>query len=82
MFNMDVSSDDNIFSELMMTIWTNFAKYGDPSIKGQLDWPEFNSSSEFYVVLDSEVEIKKSLRKEKLTLINEAYDRSRPLYGN
>ena len=82
MFNMDVSSDDNIFSELMMTIWTNFAKYGDPSIKGQLDWPEFNSSSEFYVVLDSEVEIKKSLRKEKLTLINEAYDLSRPIYGN
>ena len=33
-FNMLSRPEDEVFSDLMMTIWTNFAKTGNPSVVG------------------------------------------------
>ena len=34
-----ISSVGRKISENMMTIWTHFAKTGDPSVKGLIEWP-------------------------------------------
>ena len=59
----------------MMEIWTSFAKNGIPSIDTD-EWPEFESNYQKYVLLDENIEVKQGLRAEKVTLINEAYDRA------
>ena len=60
----------------MMELWTSFAKNGIPSI-ATTEWPEFESNYQSYVLLDENIEVKQGLRAEKVTLINEAYDRVR-----
>ncbi|XP_052805383.1 fatty acyl-CoA hydrolase precursor, medium chain-like [Mya arenaria] len=39
-------------SERMMTFWTNFAKYGNPSGNDTVRWPEFELDSMKHLVLD------------------------------
>ena len=75
-FNIDLSERDLKFSQVMMEIWTSFAKNGIPSINTK-EWPEFESNNQKYVLLDENIEVKQGLRAKKITLINEAYDRVR-----
>ena len=77
MFSIDVTQEDLVFSQLMMEIWTNFAKTGNPKIEGKLDWPEYTVDSRNYLILGKTIENRKGLREEKVNLINEAYERSR-----
>ena len=77
MFSIDVTQEDLVFSQLMMEIWTNFAKTGNPKIEGKLDWPEYTVDSRNYLILGKTIENRKGLREEKVNFINEAYERSR-----
>lgn len=52
---------DDAVIERMLTIWTNFAKTGDPSIPGEVDYPLYNAASESYVELSSGADIKAGL---------------------
>ena len=45
----------------MMTIWTNFAKTGNPSIDGEISYPIYNATSESYVELTDIAEAKSHL---------------------
>jgi para-nitrobenzyl esterase len=49
--------DDKV-SEVMATIWTRFAKTGDPSVKGLLDWPAYDAASDRYLYITDQLEIK------------------------
>ncbi len=40
---------DEVVIDRMLTIWTNFAKTGDPSIPGEIDYPLYNAATESYV---------------------------------
>ncbi|MDY3196889.1 MAG: carboxylesterase family protein [Pseudomonadaceae bacterium] len=44
--------------ERMMTMWTNFAKTGDPSIPGKLEFPLYDAQARRYVEMDTEVSVK------------------------
>ena len=77
MFNIDVSEDDLIFSQLMMDMWTNFAKTGNPVPNGKINWPNYTEESKDYLILGKTINNKKGLREEKVKLINEAYEKSR-----
>ena len=77
MFNIDVSEDDLIFSQLMMDMWTNFAKTGNPVPDGKFNWPNYTEESKDYLILGKTINNKKGLREEKVKLINEAYEKSR-----
>ncbi|WP_181919240.1 carboxylesterase family protein [Alkalilimnicola ehrlichii] len=49
---------DNIVIDRMLTIWTNFAKTGNPSIPGELDYPLYESGPQMYVELSADAEVK------------------------
>jgi para-nitrobenzyl esterase len=42
----------------MMQIWTNFAKTGDPSIKGVVDWPAYKETTDQYLHIAETLEVK------------------------
>ena len=42
--------DDEV-SQNTMTMWTNFAKTGDPSVTGLIDWPAYTTTNDAYVEL-------------------------------
>ena len=50
------ATDDAVI-ERMMTMWTNFAKTGDPSIPG-VEFPLYDSQSQRYVEMDAEATVK------------------------
>jgi len=46
--SMEYGADDVTIEELMMTMWTNFAKTGNPSTES-LDWPVYTESADTFV---------------------------------
>jgi len=82
MFKIDVSKEDLIFSQLMMDMWTNFAKTGNPIPEGDFNWPNYTKGSQDYLILGKTIENRKGLREEKVKLINEAYEKSRIIISN
>jgi len=55
---------DEVVTERMLTIWTNFAKTGNPSISGEIDYPEYDAQTQQYVELSDVAEVKSSLANE------------------
>jgi enterochelin esterase family protein len=45
------SATDRVISDVMVTYWTNFAKYGDPNGKGIAQWPAFSDAHPTYMYL-------------------------------
>lgn len=76
-FNVDDVPPEREFSALMMDIWTNFAKTGNPSVEGIIDWPAYDPADPKHVVLGSDVYVTGALRKEKIEFITEAYRKQR-----
>lgn len=52
---------DQAVIDRMLTIWTNFAKAGDPSIEGDIDYPLYDAASESYVEIGANSEAKTGL---------------------
>jgi para-nitrobenzyl esterase len=40
---------DTAVIDLAMTLWTNFAKTGNPSIAGRLNWPAYTPANDSFV---------------------------------
>lgn len=55
------STADVAMTQTIMTLWTNFAKNGDPSIPGVLDWPPYTTSSDTFLEIGDVLEIKTGL---------------------
>jgi carboxylesterase type B len=53
-----ISSVDRKISENMMTIWTHFAKTGDPSVKGLIEWPAWDKSHDQYLYISETLEVR------------------------
>lgn len=52
---------DSEVIERMLTIWTNFAKTGDPGIPGTLEYPQYDAAAQQYVEIGAETEVKSGL---------------------
>ena len=46
--SMEYGADDEVISDLTMTLWSNFAKTGNPSTDG-LDWPPYTNANDTFV---------------------------------
>ena len=55
-------TDDKI-SDMMASIWASFAKTGDPSVKGLLEWPAYDATSDKYAYFTDRAEIKSGFSK-------------------
>ena len=58
-----VTDVDRKVSEEMMSMWTQFAKTGDPSVKGLIDWPAYEASTDQYLYIADPLEVKSSFSK-------------------
>jgi para-nitrobenzyl esterase len=53
--SMQYGADDATVSELMMTMWTHFAKTGDPS-PSSLQWPAYTEANDTYLEIRQDTE--------------------------
>jgi len=53
-----LTEDDQQVSEAMMSMWAQFAKTGDPSIEGLIDWPVWDPTGDQYLDIAWPLEVK------------------------
>ena len=64
---------DHAFSDLMASIWTQFAKTGNPNGEGLPEWPAYTRENEAYMELGVDTGAKSNLRLEQMTLVEQAW---------
>jgi para-nitrobenzyl esterase len=58
-----LTEDDTKVSEAMMTMWVQFAKTGDPSVEGLIDWPTWDPATDQYLDIDWPLAVKAGYSK-------------------
>jgi len=53
-----ISDSDWAVAENIMTIWTNFARTGNPSVKGLIEWPAWDRTTDKYLLITDPLQIK------------------------
>ena len=66
------SATDRSVSLFIMTMYANFARYGDPSASG-ITWERFNSSQRAYLRVDTNPKMASSFHPHRMTFWNDYY---------
>lgn len=53
-----LTADDDKLADAMMTMWVQFAKTGNPSVEGLIDWPAWDPESDQYLDLSWPLQVK------------------------
>ena len=53
-----ISDVDRRISEAMLSIWTQFARTGNPSVKGLIEWPAWDKAGDQYLHIGDTVTVK------------------------
>ena len=53
-----ISDSDREVAENVLAIWTNFARTGNPSVKGLIEWPAWDSKTDKYLLITDPLQIK------------------------
>jgi para-nitrobenzyl esterase len=53
-----VSETDRKVAENIETIWTSFARTGNPSVKGLIDWPAWDRKTDKYLLITDPLQVK------------------------
>jgi para-nitrobenzyl esterase len=61
--NPEPTETDEKVSLAMMRMWAQFAKTGDPSIKGLIKWPAYDAETDQYLYIAEPMEVKKGFSK-------------------
>jgi para-nitrobenzyl esterase len=61
--NPGLDETDRKVAEMTMKIWTNYAKTGDPAVKGQVEWPAWDSASDRYLYINDKPVVKTGYSK-------------------
>ena len=77
MFSIDSTEEEKTFANTMMDIWTQFAKTGNPSTTGIIEWPAYTSENQETAILGADIHMSQSIRANKAKLITEAINRER-----
>lgn len=54
----DISDSDRKTAENIMTIWTHFARTGNPSVEGLIEWPAWDRTTDKYLLITDPLQIK------------------------
>ena len=58
-----LTDKDRQVSEMMMNLWINFAKTGNPSLKGVIDWPAWEQDTDQYLYITDTLQAKSGFSK-------------------
>jgi para-nitrobenzyl esterase len=61
--NPGLTDADRKVAEMTMNIWTQYAKKGDPSVDGLVNWPSWDSATDRYLFLDENPVVKTGYSK-------------------
>jgi para-nitrobenzyl esterase len=53
-----ISDSDRAVAENIMTIWTYFARMGNPGVKGLTEWPAWDNDTDKYLVITDPLQVK------------------------
>jgi para-nitrobenzyl esterase len=53
-----ITDADRNVSEAMMQMWTSFARTGNPSVKGLIDWPAYDKVTDKYLYIVEPPEVR------------------------
>jgi para-nitrobenzyl esterase len=56
--NPGLTDADRNVAEAMMKMWAHFAKTGNPSVKGLIDWPSYEADSDRYLYIAEPLQVK------------------------
>jgi para-nitrobenzyl esterase len=58
-----LTEDDENVADAMMTMWVQFAKTGDPSVEGLIEWPRWDPEGDQYLDIGWPLEVKTGYSK-------------------
>jgi para-nitrobenzyl esterase len=58
-----LTQDDEDVADAMMKMWVQFAKTGDPSVEGLIDWPTWDPSGDQYLDIAWPLQVKSGYSK-------------------
>ena len=58
-----LTEDDEKVADAMMTMWVQFAKTGDPSVEGLIDWPTWDPETDQYLDIGWPLQVKTGYSK-------------------
>ncbi len=58
-----LTEDDEKVADAMMTMWVQFAKTGDPSVEGLIDWPTWDTGGDQYLDISWPLTVKSGYSK-------------------
>jgi para-nitrobenzyl esterase len=61
-----VGAEDQTVANNTMKIWTQFAKTGNPSVPGLVDWPAYTAETDQYLNIGGELKVKSGVSKSGL----------------
>ncbi len=61
--NPGLNETDRKVAEMTMKIWTNYAKNGDPAVKGLVEWPAWDSATDRYLYINDKPMVKTGYSK-------------------
>ncbi|KAG8235964.1 hypothetical protein J437_LFUL017900 [Ladona fulva] len=75
-----LNDEEKEVSQKMVSLWTNFAKYGEPNpkenmVKGVPKWPPYDNEGEYYMRFDKEFKAHRDFKKEFTIAIDEANEK-------
>ena len=73
LFDAVPAADDRALSELMATMWTNFARTGEPNGEGLPVWPAYTRENEAYMEFGVDSGAKSGLRTRRMELFERAW---------
>jgi len=59
----ELSAADKNVREAMMKMWAQFAKTGNPNVKGMINWPAYQSEKDQYLYINEPLEVKSGFSK-------------------
>ncbi|MEM6689638.1 MAG: carboxylesterase family protein [Planctomycetota bacterium] len=65
------SRDDIALSDAFTNYWVQFAKTGDPNLKGKPAWPPYTTNDEIHLELNDEIKLGLKLRSKACDLLDE-----------
>jgi len=77
LFDATPTDADRALSERMATIWTQFARTGNPNSEGLPEWPAYSRENEAYMEFGETVGAKTGLRLARMDLIERAWTKRR-----